>query len=146
MVTLRADTYLYDTNSVSRETGLECKDETRTQQHFKDEVDINTIVKRFGLTGQLPENVRVPLQVDFEDIFDFQTAMNVVRAGEEAFMTMPADVRARFGNDPARFLSFVQDPANTDEAVKLGVAIKRSEEGKVVPKEASDKGPAEGGT
>ena len=45
---------------------------------------------KFAVTGQLPENVRVPQYVDFEEAFDFQSSMNVIRAAEEAFAAMPA--------------------------------------------------------
>ena len=41
-------------------------------------------------------NVRVPQFVDFEETFDFQSSMNVIRAAEEAFNAMPAEVRDRF--------------------------------------------------
>lgn len=133
---LRADTYLYDTDEASRESGLACEDVSRAQQSFAAEVDINTIVKRFGLTGQLPESVRVPLPEDFYDILDFHSAMNVVRQGEEAFAQMPAAVRARFSNDPGEFLDFVNNPENTEEAIRLGIANRRvevSEEPVVAP-------------
>ena len=50
----------------------------------------------------------------------------VVKA-EEAFMTLPAVVRARFANDPAGIFTFLQDPANRDEAVKLGLIVASDE-------------------
>lgn len=115
----------YDTDEVSNETGLRCEDLSLTQQHQKDEADINTIVKRFGLTGQLPTNVRVPTYGDFTGVSDFQTAMNAVNMAEASFMTMPADVRARFENDPAKFVDFCSDPSNADEMIKLGLAVKK---------------------
>jgi len=124
-MSLRADTYLYDTEAVSLQTGLECKDASRAQQSAKDEVDINTIVKRFGLTGQLPQNVRIPLNDEFVDTLTFHDAMQQIRAAEEAFMRMPADVRSRFNNDAGAFVDFASDPANYEESVKLGLAIKR---------------------
>ena len=77
-----------------------------TQRCFKDECDINILLAKFAVTGQLPENVRVPQYVDFEEAFDFQSSMNVIRAAEEAFNAMPAEVRDRFQNDPGRFLEF----------------------------------------
>lgn len=115
--------YNYDGDAVSRETGLACADPTRAQQQFKDDSDINTIVKRFGLTGQLPDNVRTPVEGDFTSVSDYHTAMNVVRRSQEAFMEMPADVRARFSNDPGKFMAFVNDKNNLDEARKLGIAV-----------------------
>lgn len=99
--------------------------EDMAHQSFKDECDINNILRQFAVTGQLPDNVRVPQYADFEEAFDFKTAMNVIRAAEEAFALMPSDVRDRFANDPARFVDFVNDDANYDEAVKMGLAVKR---------------------
>lgn len=92
------------------------------QQSQKEDADINTIVKRFGLTGQLPENVRMPTYQDFDGVMDFQTAMNAIKSAEDSFMRMPANVRARFQNDPAEFVEWCSDPTNLDEARKLGLA------------------------
>ena len=92
-----------------------------TQQQYAEEVDINTIVKRFGLTGQLPQNLQMPVSGDFTDAVDFHTAMNVVRQAEEEFLRVPADVRERFGNDPGKLMAFLEDDKNRDEAIKLGL-------------------------
>jgi len=107
-----------------RKHAIVFKDKHLTVQASKEEADINTIVKRFGLTGQVPTNVRIPLEMDFsENVFDFRSAMNMVVAAEEAFLAMPADVRARFGNDPHAFVQFASDPENLAEARKLGLAL-----------------------
>lgn len=95
--------------------------ESKTQQHFAEEVDINTIVKRFGLTGQLPDVVRVPRYGDFTGITDYHSAMNAVRQAEEGFMELPAELRARFQNDPQLLMEFMEDDANLEEARKLGL-------------------------
>lgn len=113
----------YDADAESLASGLECKDESRAQQSSRDECDINTIVRRFGLTGELPQNVRAPVYADFEGIFDFQSAMNTVRAAEEAFMALPAEVRSRFANDPQKLVEFCSDEANRAEAEKLGLVV-----------------------
>lgn len=113
--------YNYDRNKASDQSGLACKDATRTQQHFAEEVDINTIVRRFNLTGQLPTNIRMPEYGDFENAFDFHTAMNAIRQAQESFMAMPANIRARFHNDPGEFVDFVADDANRAEAEKFGL-------------------------
>lgn len=117
--------YNYDPDAASTASGLRCDDPSRTDQSFAEEVDINTIVRRFGLTGQLPENVSVPQSGDFTAVTDFQSALNVVRAAEESFMEMPADVRSEFANDPGRFLEFVNNPANRERAEQLGIVNKR---------------------
>ena len=112
----------YDAEYASDESGLDCSQlKSRTQQHFQEEVDINTIVRRFGLTGELPENVPMVLQGDFTNVVDFQSAMDMVVAAREAFMEQPAEVRARFDNDPQKFLDFTSNAENFDEAAKLGM-------------------------
>lgn len=112
----------YDVDKASNEAGLVCPpEEGVTQQQFAEEVDINTIVKRFGLTGDLPENVRVPVSGDFTGVVDFASAMLAVRAAEEDFLALPAELRYRFGNDPQRLMDFIADDANIDEARKLGL-------------------------
>lgn len=115
--------YNYDMDLASDKHGLKCEDTSLTQQQFKEESDINTIVDRFMKSGVLPSPVNMPQYMDSDGIFDFQTAMNYVRQADENFMRMDAKVRARFNNSPQEFLMFFADPANTDEAIRLGLAI-----------------------
>lgn len=114
--------YNHVSDEWSERYALECDPaEDQTQQQFKEESDINEIVRRFGLTGELPEDLRVPQYGDFTEVRDFQTAMNAVRQAEESFMALPAEVRARFANDPQKLLEFMADDANRAEADKLGL-------------------------
>lgn len=115
--------YNYDRDIVSKKTALVCERETRTQQQFKDEVDINTIMRKFGVTGEIPMNVRAVMPEDYDEIFDFQSAMNVIRAAEESFMQMPSGIRARFQNNPQIFTEFFANPDNRQEAEKMGLVI-----------------------
>lgn len=120
--------YNYDTDQVSHATGLSCPpEEGKTQQQFAEEVDINTIVERFGLTGHLPENPRMPQSGDFTGVTDFQSAMNIVRQAEEAFMEFPAHIRAEFNNDPQRMLDFLGNDKNREKALEMGLIAKPPE-------------------
>ncbi|NBU45388.1 MAG: hypothetical protein EBS37_15130, partial [Betaproteobacteria bacterium] len=105
----------YDRDLASDESGLKCEDDSLTQQQFKEEADINTIVDRFMKSGVLPTPVNMPQYVDYEGVFDFQTAMNAVRQADENFMRMDAKIRARFNNSPQEFLQFFADPANSSK-------------------------------
>jgi phage internal scaffolding protein len=120
--------YNYDTMEASDASGLSCPEPTLAQQHAKDETDINTIVRRFGLTGELPNNVRVPRYGDFTMVSDYQTAMNMVMEANEAFMQLPAEVRSRFNNDPGALVDFISDESNRAEAAKLGLVTGSSGE------------------
>ena len=119
--------YNYDRDAVSDESGLRCDDPSLTKQEFKEDADINVIVRRFNVTGQLPQGVVAPVYQDFEGVFDFQSAMNVLAAAESAFMAMPAEVRYRFHNNPHEFVQFCSDDANRAEAERLGLVFRRSE-------------------
>lgn len=123
----------YDAALVSRGTAVYTQDESaprfapsRTVQSAKADSDINVIVKRFRVTGQMPGSFRMPQYGDYEGVNDFQSAMNALRAAEEGFAQLPADVRKKFGNDPQNFLDFVSNPENADAMVELGLATKRS--------------------
>lgn len=120
--------YNYDTNEASDASGLSCPEPTLAQQHAREETDINTIVRRFGLTGELPNNVRVPRYGDFTAVSDYQTAMNMVMEANQAFMQLPADVRSRFNNDPGALVDFMSDDSNRAEAEKLGLVVGSSSE------------------
>lgn len=99
---------------------------SRTKQSFKDQTDINKIIARFGRTGMLTHvNTRQPFYGDVSMIDSYQSCLNVVKEAQELFAGMSSAVRKRFGNDPSEMISFLQDPANLDEAVSLGMAVKR---------------------
>lgn len=87
------------------------------------ESDINYLVSQYGLTGLLAQVNAPPTYQDFDEVFDFQSAMNVIRAAQESFDALPANIRYRFHNDPARFVEFCNDPDNLEEARKIGVAL-----------------------
>lgn len=107
----------------SESHGLKCPEPTRAVQDHKEDADINTIVRNFGVTGKLPDVVRVPSYGDFDGISDFREAVEAVRAAEESFLLLPSDLRARLDHDPQRFLEYVQDPRNLEEMRKLGLAV-----------------------
>lgn len=90
-------------------------------QSERDSADINVLVKRFGITGEIPVSQRSMFYGDFSEVTDFQSALNQLRAAQEGFMELPASLRERFNNDPGRLVEFVQDKSNREEAVKLGI-------------------------
>jgi len=116
--------YNYDTLAASNESGLRCEDASRTQQHFKDETDINNILRQFNVTGQLPTKPMSPRYGDFTGIGDYHGAMNQVIAAEGEFMTLPAQMRAKFNNDPQELIEFLNNPENKEEAMKMGLLNK----------------------
>jgi phage internal scaffolding protein len=111
----------YDVDAASNEAGLKCMDESLAQQQFREECDINEIVRRFGLTGEIPGDFDMPVSGDFTDAVDFHTSMDMIRKAQESFDRLPAEVRSRFSNDPGRLMTFLEDKENKAEALKLGL-------------------------
>lgn len=96
-----------------------------TKQEFVSESDINNIIREYSITGQINHIAAKAAQGAYLDLpppTDFQESLNLVMRAEEAFATLPSQVRNRFENDPAQFLAFCEDPANKDELVKMGLA------------------------
>lgn len=112
----------------SRAGDIDCKDPSLSQQSWKDEVDINVILEKYRVTGVLPSGVRMPSYGDFTGISDYRSAMNVLLQAQDAFAAMPADVRARFGNDPGLFIEFMSKPENREEAERLGLVIAKQKD------------------
>jgi len=118
--------YNYDTVAASDESGLACEEPSLAQQQFRDECDINTILKRFNITGELPNAPVSPRYGDFTGISDYKTALDRVMAAEEEFLALPATLRARFENDPANLIEFLDNEENRSEAEKLGLVEPKS--------------------
>lgn len=93
----------------------------RTKQEFKAECDINNIMARYLRTGVIEfRNKYEPRYADVSGL-DFNTAMEVVSKASSMFEELPAKLRERFENDPAKFLDFVGDEGNREEAKALGL-------------------------
>lgn len=113
--------YNYDRDAASDESALSCPEPTLAQQQFKEEADINTILERFGRTGEVIAPNRLPQFGDFDAINDYHSAMNAIVEAQQTFEQLPAKLRARFSNDPGEFVMFCMDDSNRDEAVRLGL-------------------------
>lgn len=95
-----------------------------TDQQYRDECDIDIILKRYKVGQPLPTTARVGSYGDFTDFGDYQSCLERVRKADEDFKSLPASLRARFGNDPVAYYQFVLDPSNQEECVKLGIRQK----------------------
>lgn len=96
-------------------------DEGRTKQSFRDECDINVLMKRYEDTGTLEHITKRAALYANVTALDFQRAMDIVANARTAFADLPASVRDRFDNDPQKMLAFVMDDENAAEAEELGL-------------------------
>lgn len=92
-----------------------------TQQHQKDETDINKMSAKLmraraagNPTGRKPFFGVIPSET-------FHEMLNKVTDIDNQFRRLPGKVRFRFRNNPEMLLRFLEDSTNLDEAVKLGL-------------------------
>lgn len=96
-----------------------------TRQSEMAACDIHNILKQFSQVGfeqLVRENAAKGQYADLTNLPEYQESLNIVIAAENAFLAMPSQIRDRFQNDPARLIAFLGDPANQDEAIRLGLA------------------------
>lgn len=132
--------------------GLDCSVEpSLTDQSQAKDCDVNVIVDRFMRTGVMPQMSGNPIYGDFSDPVSYQEALARVMLAEEQFLGLDAKTRARFDNDPARFLEFASDPKNVDAMVDMGLATRPAPDPVLGVLEGiredlkQGRGPAEGG-
>lgn len=102
-----------------------------TDQSQAEEADINTIVRKFQLTGTLNVRTDSPLGTLADDVaameglapVDLQLALNRVNEARFAFDRLPLHVRKRFGYDPLEFSTFVADPKNAQAVHDMGLTV-----------------------
>lgn len=99
-------------------------EKTCTQQQFKDQCDLNSVLENYRKTGTpLPKLTVNDDIADFSKIGDFQDSMNIVRESIELFEALPAVLRKKMGNDPSNLNDYLLN--NADEAIKFGLMTKK---------------------
>lgn len=123
--------YKYDPkgNKIRNRVTLDCSgdDPITEQQHIK-EVNINNIVKRHGMDVIAKTAQMMSPSMRFDDVTgnDFQEAMLKVTQANNEFLKMPSELRAKFDNNPALFLDYVQNPDNIESLYDMGLAERPS--------------------
>lgn len=114
--------------SPPKKAGIEFNEPSMTEQHFKDECDINTIIAKYRQTGVMPAGNRQPLFGDFAEFpTDLQSSMKMYDEAQYRFLQLPSEIRKEFDNDPSKLLSWLQNPANHDKAVEYGLIVSGQE-------------------
>lgn len=95
-----------------------------TQQHSKQSCDVNEIIRHYT-AGQLITHVS-KFEARYGDgtAVEFKEALDLVNGALSDFQELPSKIRKRFKNSPMELLKFMEDPANRDEAIQLGLINK----------------------
>lgn len=113
----------------------------RTQQHFRDECDVNRIVKRFSETGVITHLNKREGTYGFASSQSFQESAFIVAEAKSQFESLPSGIRAHFENDPGKFLECVNDPEREAELIELGLIEPELEAVEEQPPEAPSEPP-----
>ena len=92
-----------------------------TQQHFKDECDINVILRSYR--GKIPASTEPAFFMDCT-VNDLQSAYAIAEDIGARFDSLDSEVRARFNNNPLELLEFVHNADNETAAIELGLLPK----------------------
>jgi len=95
---------------------------TLTQQSSKDECDIHIIMRKAEKHGVITHLNKY--QGEYSNMIsapNYHEAMVMIANANSMFETVPSSIRAKFGNDPARFLDFMQNADNRDRIIKMGL-------------------------
>lgn len=141
--------YNHDRDFESERTALYCNDPSLTKQEFKEETDINVILKRFTRTGELPP---MPVPEDFIDITAranyFEMQQRIANANA-IFYQLDPEIRAQHLNSPAKWADQVVAAVaagDGDRLNELGVAIEDRKAAKPLTETPPATKSPEGGT
>lgn len=96
---------------------------SRTQQQFKEEVDINNIMKRADRRQVIEHANRFQAVYGTHTGDDLQDALQIVQDANERFDSLPNSLKDKFNGSIPAYLDFVHDPANRDEMIELGMFV-----------------------
>lgn len=108
---------------------LICKDTSKTQQHFREQTNINSIIAKYRRTGFLPVMQQgQPMFGDFSSGKTYHEMVNQVKTAQESFEQLPAEFKKKFEQDPAKMIDFVLNAENNQVALEMGLISPTIEE------------------
>jgi hypothetical protein len=91
-----------------------------TQQEFKDDCDMNLILKKYGVYAGM--DAPPAIYRDVSHGYDYLEAFNAVEEANAAFAALPADARRQLGDSPWRLMQLSQTPEGVAQLKKMGFA------------------------
>lgn len=96
----------------------------KTQQHHKEQCDVNKIVQKYDRTGLIQHVSRMEAKFGDATGIQYKEAMDLIINAQRGFDQLPSKIRKYFDNDPGKFVAFMEDERNRDEAIRLGLIDK----------------------
>lgn len=138
--------YNYDTDQEARECALVCPEESKTQQQFAKDSDINVILAKFMQTNDPTLlNARQPQYMNVDEEFDLQARIVTSAQVQEAWDSLPAAAR-NILRDPKTFADYVDHCLETGDLDPLReIGLAKPKEAPVAPSSPTAGTPAAGG-
>ena len=96
-------------------------EETKTEQHHADDLDLNKIFPKFDKAGMARLKSQVTIDenklVDLVGMDYTKSKMDLARI-ETEFNQLPSGVRAKFDNNPGKYHQYLSRPQKASEEVK----------------------------
>lgn len=129
---MKTDTHPKGTFLVSDQKGrrriqYDCSEPLITDQSGAREADVNNIMLHYTKSGMLPQ---IQIQGSYSDNSNtpsLEDAFRIAKSAQDAFYTLPPNIRRLMDNDPSQLENFVANPNNADVLLKEGVLVARKE-------------------
>lgn len=132
-------------DAISAATALEPGEDVHTRQEFKDETDINNIMKRFGQTGMIATR-QMEWGKEIDESIDLQQAIGAINQARAATFNVPPELKTKYPNwqtllNAAESGEYAADLQELDHRKKASETARKEAEDakKATPPEASPK-------
>lgn len=113
--------------------GVKFEKPSMTQQHFKEQCDINRILDSYRVkaralgvsVSELMPKLGSEQFADVSNLDDYLTAQNRISQVNQMFEALPAEVRRSFDDDPSNFVAALGDSNNYSKFADLGILDKQ---------------------
>lgn len=97
----------------------------RTKQSFKDQCDVNKMLKKAQRVGSIAHLMKHDKAIygDFDGEFTLMEAQTQIRRAGEIFDELPSELKKEFNHDPLKFVKFAGDPENNEKLAELFPAL-----------------------
>jgi hypothetical protein len=117
---------IYSKNNLPPKTNKEFKEQSKTEQKWLAEVNINKIIEKYNITGAIPQQAENPIYIDLtaypNDIAEMEQR---VENAKEYFNSLHSSIRDKFDLDFNKFITAVN---NKDERLyKLNILEQKKE-------------------
>lgn len=113
-------------------------EQSKTDQSYKKQCDVNILVKQYRKTGVMPQGRGYNGKYgDFSEVPTLEEAFNAVKRAQESFQELPAGIRKLMDNDASKLEIWLSDVNNRDLAIEHGLLNK--------PEQATDNSGSGGG-